>query len=217
VHLPDAGRKPFLAAWQRGGLNDEQEGQVVSNRVVTARQIPANQASWEIILRVEMSKGQRRGSNGTEKSPANAGRNEGVNMQPGAKSGTATDGRLRKRRHVKIALPTTATLDMRTRAGRLYKATREAIIADLGGRDELSRAELELIDRAAGLATRLSAADAEMLEGTPPSLGAGEYATLANSLNRILTTIGLKRRPRDVTPDLRTYLASRAIEKQAAA
>jgi hypothetical protein len=190
---------------------------MVSNRLLTTRQYLANQRSSENKLRQKMNKGQRRGSIVIEKTLVEAGREEGMNMQPEAKCGTATDGRLRKRRRVKIALPTTATLDMRTRAGRLYKATREAIIADLGGRDELSRAELELIDRAAGLATRLNAADAEMLEGTPASLGAGEYATLANSLNRILTTIGLKRRPRDVTPDLRTYIADRALEKQAAA
>jgi len=164
-----------------------------------------------------MSKGQRRGSIATENIPPAAGRDEGVIMQLEADCGTAGDRRLRKRRRVKIALPTTATLDMRTRAGRLYKATREAIIADLGGRDMLSHAELELIDRAAGLATRLNAADAEMLGGEPPSLAAGEYATLANSLNRILVTIGLKRRPRDVTPDLRSYMAVRAREKAAAA
>lgn len=138
-------------------------------------------------------------------------------MQRKVKNGTATDGRLRKRRRTKVTLPTTATLDLRTRAGKLYLATRDAIIADLGGRDELSRAELELIDRAAGLATRLNAADAEMLEGGPQSLAASEYATLANSLNRILSTLGLKRRPRDVTPSFRDYIASKALEKAAAA
>lgn len=123
---------------------------------------------------------------------------------------TAKGGpRLQKRRRVKIALPTTATLDLRTRAGKLFVATRDAIIADLGGRDELSRAELELVDRAAGLATRLNAADAELLDGSAQSLAASEYATLANSLNRILSTLGLRRRPRDVTPDLRTYLAAK--------
>lgn len=110
--------------------------------------------------------------------------------------------RLQKRRRTKIALPTTQTLDLRTRAGRLYVATRDAIISDLGGRDELSRAELELVDRAAGLATRLGAADAELLDGSEQSLAASEYATLANSLNRILSTLGLRRRPRDVTPRL---------------
>lgn len=131
--------------------------------------------------------------------------------------GRPTNGAPRLRRmRTKIALPTTATLDLRTRAGRLFIQTRDAIIADLGGRDQLSRAELELVDRAAGLATRLNAADAEMLEGMPQSLSAADYATLANSLNRILTTLGLKRRQKDITPDLRTYLSIRAHEKAAA-
>lgn len=138
-------------------------------------------------------------------------------MQLETESGTNTDRRLRKRRRTKIALPTTATLDLRTRAGKLFVNTRDAIIADLGGRDELSRAELELIDRAAGLATRLGAADAEMLQGEPPSLAASEYATLANSLNRILSTLGLRRRPKDVTPSLSAYIAAKAREKAEAA
>jgi hypothetical protein len=35
------------------------------------------------------------------------------------------------------------------------------------------------------------------------------YATLSNAERRLLETVGLKRRSRDVTPDLREYLASR--------
>jgi hypothetical protein len=135
-----------------------------------------------------------------------------MEVDPGSK-----DTRLRRRRAVKVALPTTATLDLRTRSGRLYISTRDAIISDLGGRDALSRAELELIDRAAGLVTRLSAADAEMLSGAPQSLGPGEYSTLSNSLNRILCTLGLQRRPKDVTPDLTDYIASKGREKAASA
>jgi len=62
----------------------------------------------------------------------------------------------------------------------------------------LSRAERELIDRAASLATRLSAADASYIAGQP-TLGSTDYATLSNSLTRTLTVLGLKRRQRNVT------------------
>ncbi|MDH4981241.1 hypothetical protein [Hyphomicrobium sp. D-2] len=125
--------------------------------------------------------------------------------------------KLRKRRRTKIELPTVATLDMRTRAGRLYRDTREAIISDLGGRDQLSRAELELVERVAGLSTRLNAADAELLSGETQSLAPGEYATLANSLGRILTILGLQRRQRDVTPTLRAYIDAKSHQGARAA
>jgi hypothetical protein len=32
------------------------------------------------------------------------------------------------------------------------------------------------------------------------------YCTVLNAQRRVFETIGLRRRPRDVTPDLRTYL-----------
>lgn len=138
-------------------------------------------------------------------------------MQQEAASKPNTERRLRKRQRVKIDLPTVATLDLRTRAGKIYVSTREALIADLGGRDLLSRAELELVERVAGLATRLNAADAEMLSGEQQSLGPAEYATLANALNRILTTLGLKRRQKDVTPSLRAYIDAKAHQGARAA
>lgn len=138
-------------------------------------------------------------------------------MQLHDESRTNERPKLRKRRRTKITLPTVATLDMRTRAGRLYRDTREALIADLGGRDQLSRAELELVERVAGLATRLNAADAELLSGEAQSLGPAEYATLANALNRILSTLGLKRRQKDVTPTLRAYIDAKAHQGARAA
>lgn len=138
-------------------------------------------------------------------------------MQLHDESGTNEPPKLRKRRRTKITLPTVATLDMRTRAGRLYRDTREALIVDLGGRDVLSRAELELCERVAGLATRLNAADAELLSGETQSLAPSEYATLANSLSRILTVLGLQRRQKDVTPSLRAYIDARAHQGARAA
>ncbi len=117
--------------------------------------------------------------------------------------------RLRRRRRLKVTIPTIATLDLRTRAGRMFVATRDEIIADRGGRQALSRAELELVDRAAGLSTRLAAADADMLDGREPSLSPTDYSALSNALVRILGALGLKRQPRDVTPSLDAYIASK--------
>lgn len=50
-----------------------------------------------------------------------------------------------------------------------------------------------------------------------PSLSAGDYATLSNSLNRILSTLGLRRRSRDVTPDPAAYMRLKAAERARAA
>jgi hypothetical protein len=37
------------------------------------------------------------------------------------------------------------------------------------------------------------------------------YTTLANTQSRLLKMVGLERRPRDVTPTLESYLASRPV------
>jgi hypothetical protein len=36
------------------------------------------------------------------------------------------------------------------------------------------------------------------------------YCTLTNSLRRLLSDLGLERRPRDVTPELSKYIAAKA-------
>jgi hypothetical protein len=40
------------------------------------------------------------------------------------------------------------------------------------------------------------------------------YATLINATARLLRTIGLERRPRDVTPDLQAYVEAKATEPE---
>jgi hypothetical protein len=84
-------------------------------------------------------------------------------------------------------------------------------IADLGGEAEMSEAECSLVRRAATLATEL-----ERPEGQFDAAGAADPETLdlygrqADTLKRILEGIGLKRRPRDATPDLSSYIEGRA-------
>ena len=89
----------------------------------------------------------------------------------------------------------------------------ELHIADLGGESEISEAERSLIRRAATLATEL-----ERMEAQFAAAGAADPETLdlygrqAGTLKRMLEGLGLKRRPRDVTPDLKTYAAQLARE-----
>jgi hypothetical protein len=93
---------------------------------------------------------------------------------------------------VKVNLPSLKTLDLRSRSGQFFLEVRQQIIADLGGEALLTRAKLELVDRAAGLATRLSAEDALYLSGQP-SLGPTDYGVLAGTLNRVLASLGVER------------------------
>jgi hypothetical protein len=74
-------------------------------------------------------------------------------------------------------------------------------ILDLGGADAASEAELSLVRRAATLTVEL-----ELLELKFAKAGGADTADLdlyqraANSLRRLLETVGLKRRPKDITP-----------------
>ena len=83
-------------------------------------------------------------------------------------------------------------------------------IGDLGGVENVSNAELSLIRRAAALTTEL-----EMLEAifanagraTPTELDL--YSRTAGNLRRLLETLGIKRRPKDVTPTVDEYLQTK--------
>lgn len=89
-------------------------------------------------------------------------------------------------------------------------------VSDLGGIDAASEAEKAIVRRASILCVEL-----ENLEVQFAKAGAAEPAALdlyqrtSNSLGRLLDRLGLKRRPRDVTPDIGTYLSSREPEAAA--
>jgi hypothetical protein len=106
----------------------------------------------------------------------------------------------------KARLLTLADLDGRTRAAQAVRSTMTAIATDLGGSEHLSTGEHQIIKRAALTGAMLEDMAARWLLGEPvdPAL----YATLSNAERRLLETVGLKRRARDVTPTLREYLAS---------
>jgi hypothetical protein len=76
-------------------------------------------------------------------------------------------------------------------------------LSDLGGEDVASEAERSIIRRASTLTVeleRLELAFATQGEATAEQLDL--YQRTANSLRRLLESIGIKRVPRDVTPDL---------------
>jgi hypothetical protein len=76
-------------------------------------------------------------------------------------------------------------------------------LSDLGGPDAVSEAERSIARRAAILTVELERMEAGFAatDATPDQLML--YQTMTNSLRRLLETLGLKRRARDVTLDLK--------------
>jgi hypothetical protein len=73
----------------------------------------------------------------------------------------------------------------------------EAHIADLGGPFVLSEAQRSLIRRASTIELELEQLEGQLSEGKAANLAI--YATAAGHLRRILETLGIERRARDVT------------------
>jgi hypothetical protein len=101
-------------------------------------------------------------------------------------------------------------IDRRTTAYRKAVDLIDAIESDLGGADRLSTGERQLIQRAAVTGAMLEDQEARWLSGEmiDPAL----YATLGNAQRRMFEAVGLRRRPRDVTPKLSSYLANAHAE-----
>ena len=80
-------------------------------------------------------------------------------------------------------------------------------LQDLGGPDNASTAERSIVRRAAIVTVEL-----ENLERRFVAAGAADpgdlslYLTASNNLRRLLESVGLRRRPRDVTPTVSDYL-----------
>jgi hypothetical protein len=97
----------------------------------------------------------------------------------------------------KARLLTLDAIDGRTSAARAARDMMADIESDLGGRDQLSTAELQLIQRAAITGAIIEDMEAAWLAGG--QIDVQTYLALGNAQRRHLETIGLKRAPRDIT------------------
>jgi hypothetical protein len=97
--------------------------------------------------------------------------------------------------------------DGRSAWARRYRDLVEIHVADLGGPERLSEAQRALIRRAVALTIECERREGRLSAGQDEDLGV--YVTAANALRRILVTLGLERRARDVTPRFKDYLDSR--------
>jgi glutathione S-transferase len=105
----------------------------------------------------------------------------------------------------KLRLLSFNDLDGRTLAARRAKQLIEAIETDLGGGDRLSQGQKELVKRAAVLGAIIASSETQWLSGDTFELG--DYLAAINAQRRILATLGLERRSRDVTPSLDAIIA----------
>jgi hypothetical protein len=82
-------------------------------------------------------------------------------------------------------------------------------VADLGGRDLISEAEFCLVRRAAILTLELELLEAKFEANDGAKVQELEcYQRVASSLRRLLESLGLQRRQRDVTPSLGEILSA---------
>lgn len=100
--------------------------------------------------------------------------------------------------NVRVKLRTLNDLDRRTRAAQDAFALRDALADDLGGWNHLSAAKRELVESAAVLGAVVKDASASYLGGRPVDLT--ELMALMNVQRRLLTTLGLERQARNITP-----------------
>lgn len=97
-------------------------------------------------------------------------------------------------------------VDGRSTMARRYREITASIESDLGG--DLTEAQRQLVARAATLSIWAEAREAELANGEP--FDAAGFATITNTLRRVLCDLGLERRARNVTPRLHDYIAGKA-------
>ena len=108
----------------------------------------------------------------------------------------------------KVRLLCIDDLDGRTRAAQLVSRTIADITADLGGADQLTTAEILLVRNAA-----MTAAMSEHLAAlwlTGETVDPTAFCTLGNAQRRLLETLGLRRRARDLTPSIADFVNRKA-------
>jgi hypothetical protein len=108
----------------------------------------------------------------------------------------------------KIRLLSLHDIDRRTAAYRRTVDLIEAIEGDLGGADQLSTGQRQIVQRLGLLCTLSEHLEAKWLAGEgefDPAL----YVTISNALKRLFEIIGIERKPRDVMPTLQEYLRAR--------
>ncbi|MBP1183808.1 hypothetical protein [Methylobacterium sp. PvR107] len=102
-------------------------------------------------------------------------------------------------------------VDGRTLWARRMRDVANLHLNDLGGLDVASEAEKSIVRRIATLTVELERMEERFAtdgEADPDALDL--YSRTSGNLRRLLEAIGLRRRPKDITPDLSSYIEGRA-------
>jgi hypothetical protein len=107
-----------------------------------------------------------------------------------------------RRRHVAVRpqLLTRDALDQRTNAAKLFNQLIADIEIDLGGHDELSTIELQLIEAFAGACVTLQHLNTQLALGQKIDLA--QHSSAVGAMVRVASRLGLQRRAKDVGPGL---------------
>ena len=109
-----------------------------------------------------------------------------------------------KPRPGKLRLLTRDALDGRTKASKAFESIVGAIVADLGGNDELSEIERHLVTSFAGSAILQGNMIAALLSGK--EIDIEKFSNNASSLLRGASRLGTGRRAKTVTPSVADYV-----------
>jgi hypothetical protein len=82
---------------------------------------------------------------------------------------------------------------------RRYRDLIAGHVSDMGGRGQLSEAQISLIKRASAIELELEQSEGKLSMGQEIDLD--QYTRAAGHLRRILETLGVERRAKDVTPN----------------
>src|SRR6516165_11441939 len=106
-------------------------------------------------------------------------------------------------------------LDGRTSAAKLFDQLTGAIEADLGGADQLSAIERNLVQAFAGAAVTLHHLNARLMAGHEINLA--QHAQAVTAMVRVASRLGLQRRQKDIGPSLADIIAQDEAEEAARA
>jgi len=106
-------------------------------------------------------------------------------------------------------------LDGRTSAAKVFDGLVDAIESDLGGGDQLSAIERNLVQAFAGAAVTLHTLNAQLIAGHEINLA--QHAQAVSAMVRVASRLGIERRARDVGPSLADIIAEDEAEEAARA
>jgi len=106
-------------------------------------------------------------------------------------------------------------IDKTSGPARYYDKMRRDIVSDLAGRRNISRIQTELIDSFCGCATQLKYLNYQIMLGETGEIDLGGYATIASTMLRIGSKLGLAKRKQNEAMSFGEVIAQDQAEERA--